>query len=119
MGYAMDETVFDTFCRTKGLHPVSRETTPYGDIFIAETELELDRPAEFPWGYFQTFYCIGGTAASKNNMDIGQWLEFDAMHDSDKGWTPATKRQARLKATRDAAQAFIDANVEVGRYHAG
>lgn len=113
---AMSIEQFATFLEKKGLHPVCRLEESGGIILIGETDWENDRPNEYPNGYYQTVYGLAGSATS-GNMDIAQWLMFDAFHDMDKGWTQEEKRQQRVKATIEVAKKVLQVNVETRRYH--
>jgi len=105
---------FEKFIRTKGLNPVQKIERPKATIFIAETDYENDKPNEFPMGYYQTAYAIA-TRASEGKMDLMSYLEFDAFHDMDQGFTQAQKRNARINATIEEADEFIKKNIEAGR----
>lgn len=105
---------FEDFCRKKGLRLVEKIDEPRAIIYIAETDYEGPK-AGFPWGFYQTFWCLAGKA-SQGNPDFGQWLEFDAMHDTDKNWSTDQRRQARLKTTKDIAYDFMKKNIETRRY---
>jgi hypothetical protein len=110
----MDFSEFERFCEIKGLRPVEKYETPKATVAIAETDWE--RPTrEHPLGYYQTVFAVGGKA-SKGNLDVAQWLEFDALHDKDKGMTQEEKRQSRIRATKEEAMKFIEKNIEMGRY---
>lgn len=105
---------FGHFMGIKGLRPVQRIERPKATIFIAETDYETDRPKEFPLGYYQTVFAIA-TRASKGKMDLMSFLEFDAFHDMEEGWTTDQKRNARINMTIKEADTFIKKNVEAGR----
>lgn len=102
----MNETEFTEFCRHKQIKPVKRIQKREGDIFIAETDLIDDNKLEFPNGYYQTSWFIAGKN-SKGKMDIGQWINFDVMHDFGKGWTTETKRLARINAAIKVAENYL------------
>lgn len=105
----------DEFARERGLRPVQKSEYRGSDIYIAETDLEMDRPVEYPWGYYQVMFCVSGMA-SKGKPDIALWGEYPAMHDKEKGWTPETKQKARIADMVEKAKLFIDENIRVGRY---
>ena len=107
----------EQFVKIQGLRPV--EVVPYKGIkiFLAETDLETDRPFEYNWGYYQTSWFINSTTA-EDRFEGGSWVEFDAMHDSNAGWTPETKRQARINAALAQAQDFINKSLETGLLNA-
>ena len=107
---------FEKFVKAKGLRPCGKMVTEKGDIYIAETYLERDKPFEFPNGYYQTFYCLVATA-SKGKLDGGSWLMFDADHDNLRGWSQRQRQDARIEATMQEAVNFLNSSVEVGRYH--
>lgn len=111
----MDYAEFEKFCVTKGLRPELRATYDAGTVYIAMTEREWDRPNEYPAGYYQGFFMVASDA-SQGKMDVGRWVEFDGMHDLNRGWTEETRKQARVNATLEAAKHFIELNVEAGRY---
>jgi len=118
----------------KIIHPKTREELdqfvvgvglrPYGvveykgrDIFLAESELETDQPKIYPFGYWQVaWFCT--KPDSQEKMDIGRWIDFDPFHDTEEGWTPETKRQARIQCALVDAQSWIDKNIEKGRMDA-
>lgn len=105
---------FEHFCQVKGLRIVEKIEEPKGTIYIAETYHEPAKEG-FPWGFYQTYWCLAGKA-SKGEPDFGQYLEFDALHDSDKNWSQDQKREARLNITRQIAKDFLKKNIETGRY---
>lgn len=105
----------DEFVRENGLRPYGVIGYKGRDIFLAETELEMDRPLEYPWGYYQGAWFVT-SPNSMERFDGGSWGEYEAMHDSDKNWTPETKRQARMNDMLRKAQEWIDKSEEVGRY---
>ena len=111
----MNWSEFERFCEIKGLRPVEKYEQPKAIVAIAETDWENDKLGEFPFGYYQTVFAVGGKA-SKGNLDVAQWLEFDAFHDKEAGLSQKEKREARLRATREAASQFIEKNIEMGRY---
>lgn len=111
----MDWSDFENFCRTKGLHAISKYEEEKAIIAIAETELETDRAIDYPWGYYQTVFAVGGKA-SKGKVDVAQWLEFDAFHDKDKGMTQEEKKKARRRATLEEARKYVETNLKMGRY---
>lgn len=111
----MDWSTFEHFCKVKGLRPVEKYEVEKATIAIAETDWENDKKLEFPFGYYQTLFAAGGKA-SKGNLDVAQWLEFDAFHDKDKGMTMEEKRQARIRTTKAEALKFVQNNIELGRY---
>ena len=97
----------DRFVQEHGLHPVGVTSYKGRDIFIAETELETDRQCEYDWGYFQTAWFVN-SCDKEEAFEVGSWMEFDAMHDSDEGWTPKAKRDARINSAMSAAQDYIN-----------
>ena len=107
----------EQFVHDNGLRPYAVTEYRGRDIFLAETDLELDRPEEHPWGYYQTAWFVTAPHSTEK-MDGGSWLEFAAMHDLEEGWTQDTKREARIQATIQMASQWIDKNIEVGRYDA-
>lgn len=111
----MNETELEQFVKDKGLHPYGKVQLSGTEVFIAETELETNKPNRYPWGYYQVAWFVSASA-SKGKIDGGSWVEFEAMHDSDKGWTPEEKRQRRIQAAIDNAQEWVDRNIETGRY---
>lgn len=111
----MDGSTFEDFCRKKGLRPSKKIEDTHATIYIAETDLELDRPFEYPWGYYQTVWAISGKA-SKGKLDMAQWLEFESMHDKEQSLSVEGKRQARINATIKVARSVIDKCLETGRY---
>jgi hypothetical protein len=82
------------------------------DIFLAETDLELDQPSTYPWGYYQTSWFVN-TKTSEDKFEGGSWVEFDSMHDVDEEWTQETKRRARINAAVVMARDFINKSIEV------
>jgi len=111
----MDWPEFERFCQIKGLRPVRKVDDPEAIIGIAETDWENDRPGEYPLGYYQTAYAVGGRN-SKGKVDFAVWIEFDALHDKDEGWTQEAKRQARINKTLKEARTLIE-KCEYGKTH--
>lgn len=111
----MDHIGFEKMVKAFGLRPVKKITDPYADIYIAETDLEPPNK-EYPWGFYQTYLMIA-TRRSNGFMDIGIWLNFDAMHDSDKGWTEATRRQARINKTVQDARSIVENKLSYAKNH--
>lgn len=111
------EAELDDFCRSNGLYPIGYIVEPNATIYLAETEHEFDRHRRksYPWGFYQTAWFVKASA-SNGKFDGGSWLEFDAMHDSDKNWSKEMKREKRLEATLDHAREWINKNVESKRY---
>ena len=105
----------EKFLKTKGLRQVTKRKYKGHYIYIAETDLETNNPIEYPWGYYQTAWFIS-RYDDNEKLDGGSWLEFEAMHDSDKGWTKETRRMARQNAAYQQAVAWLNSNLEVGRY---
>jgi hypothetical protein len=96
----------DKFVQERGLHAYGVVAYKGRDIFLAETELETDL-SQYSWGYYQTSWFVNSQHAEEQ-FEGGSWLEFDAMHDSDEGWTPEGKRKARLAAAEAMAKDFIN-----------
>jgi len=105
----------DEFVRQHGLRPFGVVRYRDRDIFIAETDVETDKPCDYPLGYYQTAWFLT-KPDSDEKMDIGRWLEFEYMHDFKQDWTTETKRQARAQAAIEDAIKFIDRSFEKGRY---
>lgn len=97
----------EEFCRVKGMRLRDRVSDKNGEIYIAHTDLELDNNREFPWGYYQVAYFLVNKK-SKGKFFGGRWMDFDAMHDSDKGWTPETKRIARENVAIEEARKVLE-----------
>lgn len=98
-----------------GLRPVIKKNVQGRYIYIAETDLEMDRPAEYPWGYYQVAWFISHPN-NDEKLDGGSWVEFDSMHDKEMGWTQETKRMARHNEAYNQALHWLNSNKEVGRY---
>lgn len=111
------EAELDDFCRSHGLIPYGKVEDKSATIYLAETGHEFDRHRvrSYPWGYYQTAWFVQASA-SKGKFDGGSWLEFDAMHDNDKGWSKDTKREKRIEAALTQAREWVDKNVESKRY---
>lgn len=111
------EAELDEFCVLHGLRPYGKVEDTHATIYLAETDLEIDRHRRkaFPWGYYQTAWFVQASA-SNGKFDGGSWLEFDAMHDSAKGWSNETRREKRIEAALAHARQWIDKNVESKRY---
>jgi len=97
------------------------ELRPYGvieyrgrDIFLAETDLVVDKSIECPFGYWQVAW-FTTKPDSTEDMDIGRGIDFDAMHDSEQGWTAEAKRKARIETAIQDAQNWIDKSIKTGR----
>jgi len=105
----------DRFVREFHLRPAGVVSYKGRDIFIAETDLEMDRPIEYPWGYYQVAWFVS-SPKSMEKLDIGNWAEYESMHDKEQSWTPETKRTARINDVVNQARKFINQSEEVGRY---
>lgn len=103
----------EEFVREHGLRAYGKVEYRGKEIYLAETELEK-ATEQYPWGYYQTSWFVN---KDDDKLDIGSWVEFEAMHDMDEGWTQETKRQARLQTAVKNAQGYIDACIEVGKFH--
>ena len=104
----------DEFVRIHGLRPYGVIRYKDRDIFIAETDLENDRPMECPWGYFQTVW-FTTRPNNEDLIDVGRPIDFEAMHDKEEGWTSETKRIARIQTALNDAMKFIDQSIQTGR----
>lgn len=93
---------FVAFCKNKGIRLLDKKQLPKGDVYIAETDLEPPTH-EFPWGYYQTSYFI----ARGERFICGRWMDFDAMHDTDREWTQEQKRQARINSALEEAKKVL------------
>ena len=109
-------TELDEFVREWGLRPEGMFTYKGREIFIAETDLNLEDPT-CPWGYYETAW-FTTHPNDPEKLDIGQPIIFDAFHDTDENWSQETKRQARVNTAANAAKAWIDKNIKVGRLDA-
>lgn len=97
----------EEFCKIKGLRLRDRISDKNGEIYIAHTDLEFDNRKEFPWGYYQVAYFLANRQ-SQGKFLCGRWMDFDAMHDSDKGWTAKTKEMARENAAIEEARRVLE-----------
>ena len=61
----------DRFVREFHLRPAGTVSYKGRDIFIAETDLEMDKPIEYPWGYYQVAWFVS-SPTSMEKLDIGQ-----------------------------------------------
>ena len=59
----------EQFIQDCGLHPYGVERYRGRDILLAETDLEVDRPAEYPWGYYQTSWFM----TTENTEKMAGW----------------------------------------------
>ena len=105
----------EKFLAYKGLRQVTKREYKGHYIYIAETDLETNQPKQYPWGYYQTAWFVS-RPDSQEKLDGGSWLEFDAMHDKEEGWTQETKRMARHNAAYQEAVKWLESNFEVKRY---
>ncbi len=108
-----NETELDSFVRDNGLHPYGKLDYKGTTVFVAETELETNKPNEYPWGYYQAAWFV---SCPEGKIDGGSWVEFEAMHDKESGWTQEEKRMRRIQTAIENAKEWIDKNVEAGRY---
>lgn len=104
----------DEFVRKIGFRPYGVISHNGREIFIAESDHINDNP-KYPWGYFRTAW-FATKKDSEEKMEIGRFLEFEAMHDNEKGWTKETKRQARAEAAIKDGMKWIDNCKKVGHY---
>ena len=109
----------DMFVREHGLIPYGVTEHRGMDIFIAESDLVKDKvpAAEIPLGYWQVAWFVT-KPDSHEDMDIGRGIDFDAMHDLDKGWTAEAKREARIQTAIKDAESWIDKSIKTGRLDA-
>jgi len=107
----------DAFVRGMGLNPYGVVEYKGRDIFIAESDLETDQKHVSPFGYWQTMW-FTTAPNSDEKMDMGRWIDFDAFHDQEQGWTAEAKRKARIQSTVEDAERWIDKNIEKGRFDA-
>lgn len=93
---------FEEFCRAKGLRPCARASMRRGEMYVADTQKEFDfaRVKEYPAGFYQVFWCY----AAEGKMQIGRWLEFDALHDI--SLSDSERRKARIQAGKLDAEAW-------------
>ena len=98
-----------------GLRPVGYVTHRDMKVYLADTDLEMDRPKDYPWGYYQTLWFVQ-SPKNDEKFDMGSWETYDSMHDKEQEWTPETKRKARHQTAVNRAAEWIDANFKVGRY---
>lgn len=104
----------DDFIRKYNLRPVCVTEYKGRDIFVAESDHEMNNPA-YPWGYYRTAWFVT-KPDSQEAIEIGRYLDFDAMHDKDKGWTTSAKRDARMNAAIKDGCKWIDRCKQVGHY---
>ena len=107
----------DEFVREYELRPVGVTSWKGRDIFLAETDLEVDNPIDFPWGYYQVLWVV----SHPNDMekfDIGSWVDFDKNHDEEACWSKEEKRRARQREAINQACRWINTSEEAGRYDA-
>ena len=105
------------FLMHKGFWPVKKVRFPNGDIYLADTDLETDKPGQYPFGYYQTLYILV-SKRSNGKVDIKQWLEFDAFHDMQKSWSLETKRNKRIETTLAQAKHILQKLTRKREYHA-
>ena len=107
----------DDFVRKHGFRPVGKWTYKQMEIYVAESDLMLNKPTEYPWGYYMTTWFVENPIAVNNEdhkFDVGSWVEFDAMHDM--GYSTETRRVMRHNAAKQNAQEWIDNNLRSSRY---
>ncbi len=107
----------DEFVRQQGLRPVGVTSWKGRDIFLAETDLEVDKPGDFPWGYYQVAWFVT-SPKDMEKFDVGSWVEFDKNHDDKQGWTESERERARVREAIRMACQWINTSEEAGRYDA-
>lgn len=110
-----NESELEKFVIDNGLHPFGMTEYKGAKLYLADTELETNKPKTYPWGYYQVAWFVAASA-SKGKIDGGSWVEFDAMHDKDAGWSQEEKRRRRIEAAIENAKEWIDLNEKSGRY---
>ncbi|MCH2612553.1 MAG: hypothetical protein MK006_15920 [Pirellulales bacterium] len=107
------ETFLD-FCEKKGLRCVERGDVGKAEIFIAETDKEADllRFPQYPNGFFQTAWFVASNA-SEGKLDVGQWIEFDGLHDLQH--SNSERQQMRINVARKEAERFIENSITAKR----
>ena len=105
----MRKEQFEEACRSKGLVPIARIDTQYGNVLVAES-FKHDKPDEFGFGYYWQMWAV-----ERDGMDIAKEVLFDAFHDPH---LPLDyKQQARTNATLRDAEGWLALNVrDSGRY---
>ena len=117
MRFPQTQSELDAYVRKNNFRPVGKWTYRELQIYIAESELIMNKPKEYPWGYYMVSWFVENPVNNADSkFDVGSWLEFDPMHDSEKSWSQRTKQEARINATLAHAQDWIDKNREVERY---
>lgn len=86
-----------------GLNPIKKIEEGDNTIYLAETDLEINR--EYPFGYYQTAWFLA-TKGSKG-LEVGRALNFERSHDKEKGWTETERRERRIKAALEDAREWI------------
>jgi len=100
---------FEDLCRRAKLTPVKKITYPECEVFIADGKRD-DRKDDYPNGYFRTMW-----ATSRDGLDVGSHIEFDAAHDMGR-LIFSERKDARVNAAIKAAEEFIGLSKKAGRY---
>ena len=92
---------FEDACRKMGLIPVSRETTPWGEILIADSVVVRSD------GFYQTAWCV-----RRKGLDFGETLPIEP------GVGHNDEQKARVNLALQRAGAWIDLSKTTGLYDA-
>lgn len=101
---------WEALVRTDKMVPVRRVSYKGIDIYVASGGLRAPDDFNADGHYYKTMWAVG----ADGKLDTASPLAFDMAHDTS---LPLMAREpARINATIQAAQDFIDTNVEAGRY---
>lgn len=101
-GRKPDKPTVDRLFFNKGLFFLSEHKFKEGDIRIYEGYFS-NKPKDYPWGYYQTAFAL-----FRKEAEVGQWFEFDALHDSSEMMDPVQKMQARVNTVLSAAEHYLE-----------
>ena len=114
----MKKQAVETACRKAGMAPARRCTVRGVEVFIAdgfssEPHLSFQRfgveQGEFPNGVYATLWW----AAKDDDLDVGQPLFFDPMHNPE--YDLKTKKMARVNSAIQEASKFLKRRKEMSR----
>lgn len=112
----MKKQAFEETCRKAGMTPAHRTKFHSTEIFVADgfsfnphtkfARFGVEK-GDFPLGCYATMWWV----AKDDDLDIGQPLFFDFMHDPE--YDLGTKKMARINSAVQEAAAFLKRRKEV------
>lgn len=103
----MDRDTFESICRRGKCRILQKETTPYGDILLAE---RIQTDEQYPIAFYETMWAI-----DRDGVDVLRFVRSDIRAKVNGILRLTTEEERKQDALADAYQ-WIKDNIEVGRY---